>query len=76
MQGMPMVSLNSYFISPIRFNHDKGFGGVLARAKSECDKGSGYQGCWIWPSFLCFSVFAFLVQLLSGLLSHFLGVNS
>lgn len=26
--------------------------------------------------FLCFSVFAFLVQLLSGLLSHFLGVNS
>lgn len=52
-----MVSLNSYFISPIHFNHDKGFGGVLARAKSECDKGSGYKGCWIWPSFFVFFCF-------------------
>jgi len=70
-----MVNLNSFFISPTNFSNNKGFGGVLAGVKSGCDKGSGYQSCWIWAAFfVCF--FALPVQLLGGFLSHFLGVNS
>lgn len=70
-----MVNLNSFFISPTNFSNNKGFGGVLAGVKSGCDKGSGYQSCWIWAAFFLW-FFALPVQLLGGFLSHFLGVSS
>lgn len=59
-----MVNLNSFFISPTNFSNNKGFGGVLAEVKSGCDKGSGYQSCWIWAAFFC--VFLFLPYLSSS----------
>lgn len=52
-----MVNLNSFFISPTNFSNNKGFGGVLAGMKSGCDKGSGYQSCWIWAAFFVFFFF-------------------